>query len=91
MKRQSFTLTFASSGSLQARHLDISTLGTALDGLVQDAPVFLNTTEDVTVDLPGGGGDGVITVRASGPDMLRFRVKGLDDAQSVDVIVTLVE
>lgn len=91
MKRQSFTLTFPGVTTLQARSIDVSTVGTALDGLVQDAPVFLNATEDIAVDLVGGGGDGVITVRAVAADTLRFRVKGIDVSQPIDVIVTLVE
>lgn len=88
MKTESFTLTFPGNSSIQGGYLDVPTAGTALAGLPQDAVLVVNTREDVTIDLVGGGGDGVITVRASAADTLRFRVKGLNSTQSVDVQVT---
>lgn len=90
MKTDTFTLTFPNS-ALQPTYIDVTTVGTALAGLPQDAPLVVNMAQDVIVDHVGGGGDGVITVRASAPDTLRFRAKGIRDAQPVSVVVTQIE
>lgn len=87
MRSETFQLTVPSNLGVKPVYLDVSTVGTGLAGLAQDAPLVVNPKQDVQV-VGGQGGDGVVTVRASAPDMLRFAVRGATPLVPFDVLVT---
>lgn len=91
MKTESFTISFPGTDPRDARYVDVSTVGTALAGLPQDATLVINCKQDVDAEQQGGGGDTVITVRASAADKLRFRAKGIRDTTLVPVQVSWIE
>lgn len=84
-----FTLQFpAVADPRDPTYVDISTTATALAGMPQDATLVLNCMSDVDAELQAGGGDNVITVRASAADTLRFRTKGIKATTVVVVQVS---
>lgn len=92
MKLATFTLSFPSvADPRDPSYVDVTAVGTALAGVPQDAPLVLNHTTDLAAELQGGGGDNVITVRASAADTLRFRAKGIKSTTSAVVQVAWLE
>jgi hypothetical protein len=87
MRSDRFTITVPTGGASSAQYATVSTVGTGLAGIAQDAPCVLNLCDDLSVAVPQGGGDAVPTVRVSATDELRVRIKGLSGG-SFDAIIT---
>lgn len=87
MRSETFTLTFPTNINAKPVFVDVSTVGTNLAGLLQDAPLVCNPKEDISI-VGGSAGDGVITVRASAPDTLRFGARGVTPSTPFAVLVT---
>lgn len=89
MRSHKFNLSIPSTGvsATQPYYANASTAGTPLAGIQPDAPLNLTLTADLPTNASGGG-DAVVTVRASAVDELRFRVKGALPGSSIEVLVS---
>jgi hypothetical protein len=85
MRSHTFSVEFALS--TEPDFTNVSTAGTALEGIVPNTPVHATVQED---NYPSGnGGCAIVTVRCPETDVLRFRVNS--PTPSLPIVVTVTE
>lgn len=87
MKSAQFTVEFPSS-NLQPAHVDVSAIGTALEGITAGLPTLVTHTADHVVPTIGSSGDAVVVGRVSADDVVRLSAKGIGTG-AVTVLVTV--
>lgn len=87
MRSETFTVVFPPS-NLQPTFVDVSTIGTALNGVATGVPTLVTPVDDITISGGSQSGDGIVTARVSATDTVRLGAKGLG-SNPITVLVTV--